>query len=377
MRTLLGVLALLLLLQIPGAAAAAGQATISGTVENLTGGRRPVAGQTVNLTAYVDNAEAEWKNATTDARGRFTFTVPADPTRSYVVNIKYKGGDYDSEPIVFKAGEANKQVVMRVYEPTTDVSILRVNVHHMIVEVGEGVLRVAELMVFTNPTDRTYIGAKERKDGKRETIRLTLPKGAAGVQYMEGLMECCVFAADDGSGMVDTMDVKPGMREIAYNYTIPFSRRDAVIARPLDYPTDRVEVFGNSAARLTVTPLENKPAVTTEQGTYARFSSGALSSGTPVTIRLSDLPLARSSTRKLAVAAFAGIIAAALAYPLLRRGQSRRTAAPTREELITTIATLDERFESGGLPEAEYRTERARQMARLKRIAQAEDGHGR
>lgn len=382
MRIALQVFVVLLAASVASGGQAAPAGAISGTVENLTGGRRPVAGQEVKLTAYVNNAEADWKTITTDPQGRFSFAVPTTSDRSYVVNVKYKGGDYDSAPITFKPGESRKQVTMRVYEPTTDPSILRVNVHHMIVEVGQGMVQVAELMVFTNPTDRTYIGAVERADGKRETLRLTLPKGAANVQYMEGLMDCCVFAAP--GGLVDTMDVKPGMREIAYSYTIPYARRDLTIGRLLDYPTDRVEVFGSAASQLRVTPLEAMPPVQTDQGTYTRFSSASLNPSAEVAISLSGLPLASSNTRRVALAAFAGIIAAALAYPLLRRRpapsgagrcqpQSRRTPE-TREQLVATIAALDDRFEAGEIAEADYHRQRERNKARLRRLMEREEG---
>src|SRR3972149_1494290 len=73
-----------LLLAVGAFAAPAPQGTISGTVQNLTGGKAKAAGgQTVTLTIYVNNAEVDKKTATTDARGAFTFAVPADPPRTH------------------------------------------------------------------------------------------------------------------------------------------------------------------------------------------------------------------------------------------------------------------------------------------------------
>lgn len=378
---LVAVPAAVLYLPVQGALAApdAATGTITGTVENFTGGRRPVAGIDVKLTAYVNGAEADWKTSTTDARGRFTFTVPAAADRTYVANIKYKGGDYDSEPQRFAAGETRKQVAMRLYEPTTDAGVLRVNVHHVIIEVGDGMIQVAELMVFTNPTDRTYVGAVERADGKRETLRLSIPAGVGDVQYLEGLMDCCVFKTEDG--LVDTMDVKPGMREIAYSYLVPARRGAAAVIRRLDYPTERVEVFGNAAAHMTAEPLAAMPAVQTDQGTYARFSAASLAAGTAVTVNLTGLPQRGTSTRRVAAAAFAGIIAAALAYPLLRRRPGAKglretrqgQPAGTRDSLIAAVAALDDRFDAGGLAEAEYHRLRARYLVKLQRMTEPDE----
>src|SRR3972149_3395717 len=169
-----------LLLATGAFGAPAPQGAISGAVQNLTGGKAKAGGgQTVTLTIYVNNAEVDKKTATTDARGAFTFAVPADPARTYLVNVKYKGGDYDSPQVTFKVGESAQHGTMRVYEPTTAASVLRVNVQHMIVEPGEGLVQITELLVFANPTDRTYVGAKVREDGKREALQFRLPDGAA------------------------------------------------------------------------------------------------------------------------------------------------------------------------------------------------------
>lgn len=360
----------LLLLTAP-ALAAPPSWTITGTVTNHTGSPRPAADQEVKLTAYVNGAEADWKTVKTSARGEFTFAVPADAQRTYALQVKYKGGEYDSPSIAFKAGETIKRLTMRVFEPTSDPNVLRVNVHHIIVEAGEGMVQVAELLVFANMSDRTYIGGAPRADGKRETLRITLPAGAGNVQYMDGLMECCVFVTD--AGLVDTMDVEPGMREISYAYTLPSGRGSLALSRRLDYPAERVEVFGSAAFALTVPALERQDDVKTDQGTYARFSSAGLAAGTDVRLALSGLPVPRSGTRRIAIAAFAGIVAAALAYPLLRR---RRTTGPSatgqsREELIAAVAALDDRFDAGEIPEQEYRDRRGRYMEKLRRMAAA------
>src|SRR3970040_425640 len=96
-----------LLLATGAFGAPAPQGAISGAVQNLTGGKaKAVGGQTVTLTIYVNNAEVDKKTATTDARGAFTFAVPADPARTYLVNVKYKSGDYDSPQVTLKAGES-------------------------------------------------------------------------------------------------------------------------------------------------------------------------------------------------------------------------------------------------------------------------------
>lgn len=358
-----------------GAAAASATAggspgVIDGTVVNLTGGQRPVAGHPVTLTAYVNGTQVEGFQTTTDAAGRFAFTVPAAPDRTYVVNVKYRGGDYDSDPIAFRDGGTRRQVTLRVYEPTTDPAVLRVSVHHIIVDTAPGAVQVAELLVVTNATDRTFIGTTQRPDGKRETLRLSLPPGATRVQYLEGLMDCCAFVAD--GVLVDTMDVKPGMRQIAYSYLVPAAGRSARILRILEYPTDRVEVFGSAAARFQVEPLAPQPAVQTDQGAYVRFSGANLAAGDRIAVAVGGLPASAATPRRVALAVFVGILAGALAYPLARRRAPEPRPegaglALSREELLTLVADLDDRYEAGEVSAEEYRRRRAFLLEELAR----------
>lgn len=366
--------AALALVVIGAAAAAAAPAVpsgaIAGTVVNLTGGRRPVAGQLVTLTAYVNGAQVDGFQTTTDAAGRFTFAVPAAPERTYVVNVKYRGGDYDSEPVTFRAGETRRQVTLRVYDPTTDPTVLRVSVHHIIVEAAPGAVQVAELLVVTNTTDRTFIGTTPRPDGKRETLRLSLPVGATQVQFLEGLMDCCASVAD--GVLMDTMDVKPGMRQIGYGYLVPAPAGTARLVRTLEYPTDRVEVFGTAAARFEVEPLTAQPSVQTDQGTYLHFSGGQMEPGARISIGVAGLPRSTPASRRLALAAFVGLLAGALAYPLLRRRASgspapEREPMLSRDDLILLVADLDDRYEAGDVSPDDYRRRRARLLDELAR----------
>lgn len=342
--------------------------SIAGTVENRTGGLRPVAGQQVTLTAYVNNAEADWQTTTTDGQGRFAFSVPATADRIYVVTIAYKGADYASAPITFRAGERRKGVLIRVFEPTTDAARIRVNVHHVIVDVGEGVMQIAELLVFVNAGDRTYVGAVVRADGKRETLRFTLPSGAANLEYLEGLTPDRVFAG--ANGMVDTAAVPPGMRQVAFSYNLPLASANLRIVRTLDYPTDRVELFSKAGVRLEVPPLTGQPPVTTAQGSYTRFSGGPLGARETLTLQFTGLPAGRPVGRWLIIAIVGGLAAAGVAYPLLRRG---RRVEPTarREQLVAAIARLDDEFEAGTVSRQRYEAARARYKSMLQELWQA------
>ena len=353
-------------------AAAPAVGTISGTVTNHTGSARPLAGHTVRLTAYVNGAEQHWKETTSDAQGRFSFSVAVDPQRTYVAWLNYKDGEYTSAPVILKTAGQRATVALKVWEPTSDAGVVRINVHHIIVEPGEGTVQVAELLVLVNNTDRTYVGgdAGDGSSGKRrQALRFSLPDGAQNVQLMDGLYENAVTVSADE--LIDSLGVKPGMREVAYSYTVPTTARTLALGRRVDYPTGRLEVFGRAGAALTALPLARQDDVTTDQGTYVRYSGGPLDPGAVVKVALTGLRAPRATGRYLVLAGFIGLLAAGVVYPFLRRahpekqGEVRHTAM-TREELIQAVAALDDRFEAGTIPDAEYRRRRARYLERLR-----------
>ncbi len=362
------VVMILAVLIVPAEAAPA-TGTITGSVTNRTGTPHPLAGYPVRLTAYVNGAEQDWKETVSDARGRFAFTAPVDPQRTYVAWLHYKDGEYTSAPVVLKSAGQRASVTLRVWEPTSDAGVLQVNVHHIIIEPGEGAVQVAELLVFSNSSDRTYVGAGP-SGGRREALRFSLPDGARDVQFMDGLYERAVTVSVDE--LVDSVGVKPGTREIAYRYTVPITGKMMALWRRVDYPTGRLEVFGRAGATLTATPLTRQDDVKTDEGSYVRYSGGPVDARTTVRVGLSSLPGRRPTARYAAIAVFLGLVAAGMTYPFLRRSRrpaEARRPGQSREELIQAVAALDDRFEAGAVPEEEYRRRRARYMERLREFA--------
>ena len=365
----LSIVVVVLAVLATSSAAAPAAGTISGTVTNHTGSPRALAGHPVRLTAYVNGAEQDWRETASDARGRFSFTVPVDPQRTYVAWLHYKDGEYTSSPVVLKTAGQRASVALRVWEPTSDAGVLRVNVHHIIVEPGDGAVQVAELLVVVNNSDRTYVGAAP-VEGRRQTLRLSLPNRARDVQLMDGLIERTVTVGEDE--LVDSVGVKPGMHEVGYSYAVPITGRTMALGRRVDYPTGRLEVFGRAGAALSVTPLARQDDVKTDQGSYARYSGGPVEAGTIVKVGLTSLPVRRPTARYAALAVFVGLVAAAVVYPFLRRSRppvEPRRSGQSRDELIQAVAALDDRFDAGEVPEAEYRRRRARYLERLRVLA--------
>lgn len=355
-------------------------AVLEGRLTNNTPGGRGVGG--VEIALIASRGEKEERQTTrTDPKGAFRFTNVA-PEERYRVNLRYQGAEYNTE-VTFKPGEGKRRIEIPVYDATDDPGVLRVKVHHLLMEAGEGSLLVKELLLVENVGDRAFIGARPVGQGRRATLQFTLPKGADGLQYLSGLMECCIVPM--GSGFVDTMDVKPGVREIGFAYTLKSGSDRYTFVRPLDYPTEGVNVFVNGGVKAEGPTLEARGTVEIQGQRYLHLSGKALKPGTSLTVQLHGLPFRSGFIRYLAFVAVVLLLGVGVAYPLFRRRSHPQPAGLTSKEaleasfreLIEAIAKLDDAFEAGEFPPEEYKRLRAERKTALLEVAERLKGFER
>jgi hypothetical protein len=382
-------LAVLLLLAVSPPAAAAG--VISGRLVNKTPGGQSVAGVEVVLARDGRVGDEEGRRVRTDRQGRFRFEgIPAGADLRYRLTVRYLGAEYTADP-VSPAGQGGKELVIPLWDATGDPAAIRVARHHILVEAGEEGLRVQEFMAVRNLGDRTFVGTRPVSGDRRATLQFTLPRGYAAVQYGEGLMECCVVPVEQG--FVDTMDVKPGTRELTFTYQLAPGADRYTLLRPLDYPTDGVDLFISPAA-LTVSSetLTDRGRIAGQGREYLRWGRDRLEGGAVLAAELAGLPASKFLWRWLVYGAVAVLIGGGFAYPFIRRRRRSTERAPSapagsalsrlelelrKAELVAGLAALDERFEAGLLPEAEYRelrTARKGTLAELLRALGEESG---
>lgn len=341
-------------------------AVLEGRLWNKTPKGRVVGDVEVTITPR-KGGQAEKRTAKTDPEGRFRFADLAS-AGPYQVNLKYQGAEYDAE-VSLNQGQEKLQIDIPVYDSTDDPSLIRVRTHHLIVNPGEGSLRVEEFLQVENVGERAFIGSRPVDSERRATIEFALPKGAAGHQYLSGLMECCVVPAP--SGFVDTMDVKPGIREIGFSYVLPASSDRFPLLRRLDYSTEALSVFVGGGVTAKSPGLEAKETFQGQGGSYLRLAGKNLRSGSLVSVELGGLPTRSVSSRYLIFAAISLILVAGLVYILV--GRRRYVQASAAEEAITTryrslveeMARLDDAFEAGKLRPEDYQRRRTERKAEL------------
>lgn len=380
-------LALLLLLAVTPPAWAAG--VISGRLVNKTPGGQPVEGVEVALAPAGSGEGQETGRTRTDRQGRFRFEgVPSGADLRYRVTVRYQGAEY-TEGSVSPADAGVRDLVIPVWDGIADASKIEVARHHIVVEAGAEGLRVQEFLAVRNVGNRTYVGTRPVADDRKATLQFSLPRGYAAVQYTEGLMECCVVPTEQG--FVDTMDVKPGTRELTFTYHLKPAADRYTLLRRLDYPTEEVDLFITPATlRVSSETLTDRGTISGQGPQYLRWGRARLEGGSLLAVELAGLPGPKFPWRALAYAAVVCLIVGGFAYPFIRRRwrtSSARTppapsqVAPSRvemelrkAELVAGLAAIDEQHEAGRIPEPDYQRLRAAKKATLAEVMRALEG---
>ncbi len=374
--------------------------SISGRLINKTPKGKSVEGVEVQLTLYRNDQEAGKSATTTDRAGQFQFSnLSAKPGETYAVMVRYQEAEYNSERLIPENGAVTRTVEIPVYDSTTDASQISVKVHHVVFAVADGSVRSEEVLLVRNAGDKAYIGSKEVSGGRRATLQFSLPTGAREVKYGEGLMECCVVPGEQG--FADTMDVKPGERQVAYSYALAPTSGRLQFIRPVDYPTEATEVFlPEGAAQVAAEGLKAAGVVSGQDRRFQRFTAtGLLEAPATIALTLDNLPAVGGRWRPYAYASVGMLLLAGVAYPIVRRRRgvpqipSLETRSPApghgvatqpkiaipgslgatelalrKVELVAALAELEAGHEAGRIPEKEYRRLRQEKRKALRDV---------
>ena len=378
----IALLAVILSLSLaPVALAAESDGVISGQIINGTvDGGGSVADLDIILETHLGDNEPTETAGKTDAEGRFIFEgLNTDPTYGYHVKITYQQAEYDNGHIAFAEGETAKTTEFMVYNSTTSAEAISVAMAHTVIYVSEENLQVTEFFMFFNQSDLTYIGSIEVTDeGQKETLKLPLPSGATEIQLGSQMMECCVFISE--GGLVDTMPVIPGYREVAYSYQVNPDSSEYVFSRKVDYLTGSYELLVQGiGVAVSSEQMETKEPLNIEDTIYEYLSAVGLAPGDTLTIRLSGLP--RDESQQIMLWVVVALLALGSVFGYTMRRKKAQPAGPVsperqKQQLLADIARLDDDFEAGKIAEESYRQQRADKKERLTKLMQGPRGRG-
>lgn len=386
-----------LLLAVP-VAAQGNTGTLKGRILNQTTGAAVPANQSVTLQIYDNRQFTQQLTAQADAAGAYQFTgLSTSDTLSYTVATVYNGIPYESDPVGFTAGVITLEADLAIYETSeSDAALSTSRLHAFIDFVDDRTLQVTELYILNNDSDRVFIGTPVHLTSTaRATLRFTLPAGATNLRLREGIVGEDVIAT--ATGFVTTLPIYPGLNQFLFAYDLPFTRPNFKFERVLDYsPVSTSILIADQGQRVSSPNLETRPKVPAQMGNYYHLAGTNLERGTALVIEMTGIPdrlvptvediatpeQTTPDTRTLGVILLAaslvlGALALGMALrqraaiaPAIRETSTLRPATPAvtadrRQRLIDELATLDDDFEAGRIPEADYRRLRQEKKAQL------------
>lgn len=327
-----------------------------------SGNGTAVAGIEVRLTVFDDMKAAADFTTTTDADGNYEFSgLETDTVFSYRVETDFGGMPYDSGFLQFAEGETLAPWNFMVFETTGDPAVVSLVMAHVIMDAGEGYLSVTEYHVVVNGSDRAYTGAAVEGETWRETLSFAVPEGASALEFSEGLTDVRMWP--EGSGFSDGAPLRPGMREVVFTYLISFAGEEKQISLGFEYPVTNLNLLvENRGIEVSTTLTAGEPLVM-ESSQFLVFTGQDFAAGEPIDLTLKTVDAAEGGIGAWVwVLVTLVIVGLGVVVWLRRRGAPAPEAAADTDDgvtLLQALAQLDDDFEAGKIPDADYQRQRA------------------
>ena len=372
----------LLLAPTSVSAAEIGQGTIEGQVINDTENGGSVDSQEVILTTYLGEEEMETESTTTDSDGFFRFSeLSTEPGLNYDMEVHYQEVEYGSERLVFDDDNLIKSIELIVYDTTENPEVIEMEVAHIIIYVEPDILQVEEYLLFINESDKAYVGTTSSSDESiRESLKFTIPKGAAELKAGYGLMDCCLITTENG--FIDTMPVLPGAKEVVYSYQIYPDSKTYVFSKDANYPVRNLTflIQGENIDISSEQLFADEP-LSIEGVTFNHLTGNNIARGEQLSVQLSELPVTGSSINIVWLALILAILIGGFLFVFTLRRRKLVVEVPPEskekayQEVLTELAQLDDDFEDGKIDKEVYRRLRDEKKSQLLQSAKSIKGN--
>jgi hypothetical protein len=359
---------------------------VTGQVLNLTSGGETLSGVPVVLYALDDFSPRETYDATVAGDGTFSFD-PLDlvPGYSYIATLEYQNVAYGSTFIEYDGSTDSLELDIQVYEATTSVDPIRISRLHVLIDFTEGWMRVSELYIFDNDSDRVYTGPTGNPD--EGTLQLPIPTGVDRPEVERGMGENMVSASSSvfevAGAYMDTLPVRPGSasQQLMVSYDVAY-QSDATVSHSLLYPVTSVSVILPDIGLAVDSDLLGDGGQQSMQGMpFIEWEATDVPAGETLAFRISGVPdldalAATQASRAAAVPQstapqsplFVGagdntttwalgigslVIAAGVAIYFWSRSQVT-AGADRHADLLQAIVELDSAHEHGEIPTARF-----------------------
>lgn len=347
---------------------------VSGQIVSGSGGDAALAGLSVTLRILDTEGTETTMEATANDDGTFVFeNVPVTRGLHYFVVTDYNGRTFTSEIAAADTANPAMELPVTVYDTTDDASVIQMTGSVMQVFPDEGVAQVAQVINFTNTSDRVFVSGEQVSDGRATSLSITLPPGASLLDF--GSDRQRYRLSPDASTILDTEPVFPGANHVVHLlYEIPFTDT-ATFEQTWQYAINGpVQVMVPTTLSVSSEQLQ---AQGTQQRAGMTLQSYAANLNLPAGSQLryqvaqaaAPIQLPANPVSLILIALGAISVVAAVALTLY----GRRTApvAPVSDQsklvdgLVVQIAELDAAFEAGKIKKAAYQRQRQQLKTRL------------
>jgi len=372
--------------------------TVRGQLVNGTQGADIPSGATVMLHAFAPGAQGmATTETTTDQSGGFRFEdVTPNGDIGYAISTEYAGMPYTT---LIGPQDVESLIELVVYETTQDLSVIVVQHHALIIsDVSQEDRQIGalEFISLTNTSDRTLLPDLSKVgQGQFSFMRFSLPAGATDFDIQSDLVGGEVIPVGTGFGL--TTPVTPGEHSLNFSFKFPYTGDSFSYRQSLLQGADTYQVLiPRRFSQIQVGNLESRPDLEVEDLVYRVWEGQNFAPGQGLTIELTNLPqpslLARLGRQVaggefwlLAIPISLGVVLALVVLYTGFRPPRMATAsgagvlprsssnAPGRQALVREIASLDQRFQSGQVPQEDYQFQRT---ALKKRILEADQPAG-
>lgn len=367
--------------------------TVAGALSNGTAGGSIPAGQPVVLHVFDNFNETDTITSTAKSDGTFEFTgIDLTPDRALIVSALYNDVLYTSDVGAITPDRTDYQLPITIFESAADSSALNVERMHIVFEFSApGVLQVGELFVISNNSDKTFAAATPNGP----TTTFPLPQGYTELGFQDGQLGDRYQQTADG--FADTAPVRPGpgSRQILVSFKLPYTD-SLTFTQKISYPSAAVNILlPDAGITLSGNGVTDDGVQDVQGAKFHSYTISNLAAGSTIAFELKGkVSVATDSSGGQALSAFdmrslligilsLALVASIVAYWWVQRGspaaapakagatsKTTRDPAARREELLGEIAELDEGFEAGEYPEADYRKEREKLKAELRKLMQ-------
>ena len=367
---------------------------VEGVIQNATPGGAGVADQTVTLHRVSANTSADLTTIT-DAAGAFEFAgFEYDPTLAYGVSVRYHDAIYGTD-LDLSSGSP-ETVKLTVYDGTSDDTIISTGSASLLIadaDDSDQTMAALEIIRLVNDSDMAYVPG----EGVMELLRFGLPSGATDL-----LMDTALVAADFvqvDRGFALFASVPPGDHEVMFSYRFPYDASEYTLDKTYRYGAAKVRILSpEDVVAISSSSLGPPSPITIGERQYQVIEADGLTRGASVSITLNGLPMASTGQRignrlpdirfeYAAPIALVTLMIGLLIYGAIwrtDRASSPSSPADEREPTMSDndegrvirqmIGELVESYESGALPETDYRQRLGVLNARLTDLSRSGRG---